>query len=59
MSLNRLEQTLFSYWGKHPDELRHWQSKVADLTRYTSYAEQLYLRLARQSLFDLAANRRR
>ncbi|MBI2814264.1 MAG: hypothetical protein HYX71_08260 [Opitutae bacterium] len=36
MSLNRLEQTLFSYWEKHPDELRHWQAKVAQVARDSS-----------------------
>jgi hypothetical protein len=29
MSLNRYEQTMFNYWQKQPDELRHWQNKVA------------------------------
>jgi hypothetical protein len=33
MSLNRYEQTLFSYWEKQPDERRHWQAKVAEATR--------------------------
>ena len=33
MSLNRYEQTLFAYWERQPDELRHWQAKVADLSR--------------------------
>ena len=33
MSLNRYEQTLFSYWEQQPDELRHWQAKVAEVTR--------------------------
>lgn len=33
MSLNRYEQTLFSYWEQQPDERRHWQMKVADMTR--------------------------
>ena len=28
MSLNRYEQTMFNYWQKQPDELRHWQAKV-------------------------------
>ncbi len=35
MSLNRYEQSLFAYWEKQPDERRHWQTKVADLTRTT------------------------
>ena len=33
MSLNRYEQALFDYWDKQPDERRHWQTKVADVTR--------------------------
>ncbi len=33
MSLNRYEQTLFSYWESQPDERRHWQGKVLEMTR--------------------------
>ena len=33
MSLNRYEQAVFDYWERAPDERRHWQTKVADLTR--------------------------
>ncbi len=33
MSLNRWEQAVFDYWERAPDERRHWQAKVADLTR--------------------------
>lgn len=33
MSLNRYEQTLFSYWEGQPDERRHWQGKVVEATR--------------------------
>jgi len=33
MSLNRYEQALFSYWESHPDERRHWQGKVQEMTR--------------------------
>ena len=33
MSLNRYEQTIFDYWEKQPDERRHWQAKVVELTR--------------------------
>jgi hypothetical protein len=32
MSLNRYEQALFDYWEKQPDEKRHWQAKVIELT---------------------------
>jgi hypothetical protein len=33
MSLNRYEQAVFNYWDRQPDERRHWQSKVVELTR--------------------------
>jgi hypothetical protein len=33
MSLNRFEQTLFSYWETQPDERRHWEGKVVEATR--------------------------
>lgn len=33
MSLNHYEQTLFSYWESQPDERRHWQAKVVEMTR--------------------------
>ena len=33
MSLNRYEQTIFSYWESHADERRHWHGKVAEATR--------------------------
>ena len=29
MSLNRFEQAVFDYLQSHPDELRHWENKVA------------------------------
>jgi hypothetical protein len=38
MSLNRYEQTLFSYWEKQPDERRHWQAKVIEITRVAGEA---------------------
>jgi len=34
MSLNRYEQTIFDYWDRQPDERRHWQAKVVELTRH-------------------------
>jgi hypothetical protein len=33
MSLNRYEQALFDYWERHPDERRHWHTKVSGATR--------------------------
>ncbi len=33
MSLNRYEQTLFDYWERQVDELRHWQGKTMDAAR--------------------------
>jgi predicted ATPase len=29
MSLNRYEQAVFTYLQAHPEELRHWENKVA------------------------------
>lgn len=31
VSLNRFEQSLFDYLQEHPEERRHWQTKVAAL----------------------------
>jgi hypothetical protein len=39
MSLNRYEQTIFDYWDKQPDERRHWQTKVLELTRHGASAD--------------------
>lgn len=33
MSLNRFEQTIFDYWSKQPEELRHWQAKTVAAAR--------------------------
>lgn len=33
MSLNRYEQMVFDYWDRAPDERRHWQMRVVELTR--------------------------
>jgi hypothetical protein len=33
MSLNRYEQAVFTYWEKQPDELRHWQARVATVSQ--------------------------
>lgn len=33
MSLNRYEQGLFSYVDSHPEEKRHWQQKITEMTR--------------------------
>lgn len=33
MSLNRYEQAVFDYWERAPDERRHWQARVVELTR--------------------------
>lgn len=33
MSLNRFEQTMFDYWETHPEERRHWQTRVSDDAR--------------------------
>ncbi len=39
MSLNRYEQTIFDYWNQEPDERRHWQSKVVELTSHGAVAD--------------------
>jgi len=36
MSLNRLEQTLFTYWERQPDERRHWEAKTMEVARTRS-----------------------
>jgi hypothetical protein len=36
MSLNRLEQSLFDYWERQPDERRHWQAKTLEVSRVRS-----------------------
>ncbi len=33
MSLNRYEQAIYDYWDRSPDERRHWQAKVTELTK--------------------------
>jgi hypothetical protein len=38
MSLNRYEQAVFDYWDRHIEERRHWQAKVAELTRVVAPA---------------------
>ncbi|MBI5425635.1 MAG: hypothetical protein HZA32_16270 [Opitutae bacterium] len=33
MSLNRYEQSLFDYWQRQPEELRHWQMKTVEAAK--------------------------
>jgi hypothetical protein len=33
MSLNKYEQRLLDYLGQNPEELRHWQARVAEVVR--------------------------
>jgi hypothetical protein len=57
MSLNRYESALFAYWEKQPDERRHWQAKIADITRGTGQPGELARALDRE-LWDYLAERR-
>jgi hypothetical protein len=33
MSLNRYEQAVYDYWETHPEEKRHWHTKVCEAAR--------------------------
>jgi len=48
MSLNRYEQIMFDYWQKQPDERRHWQEKVAAMTRGAAEATEQARALERE-----------
>lgn len=48
MSLNRYEQTIFDYWDRAPDERRHWQTRVAELTRGAAVPVELARGLERE-----------
>jgi len=48
MSLNRYEQTLFSYWESNPDERRHWHSKVVEMTRVSAQPGEVARTLERE-----------
>lgn len=48
MSLNRYEQAIFDYWDRQPDEKRHWQAKVVDLTRRSGAAAEVARGLERE-----------
>jgi hypothetical protein len=39
MSLNHYEQAIFDYWERQPDERRHWEAKVTEMTRIQPAAE--------------------
>lgn len=56
MSLNRYEQAVFDYWEKQIDERRHWQTKVADLTRGVAVPVELARALERE-LWDYLVER--
>ena len=57
MSLNRYEQTMFNYWQRQPDELRHWQTKVAAAALIAAAPSGLLNTAVRA--YDLALERRR
>jgi hypothetical protein len=48
MSLNRYEQAVFDYWNRAPDERRHWQTKVVELTRGAAVPVELARGLERE-----------
>lgn len=52
MSLNRYEQTLFDYWERALDERRHWQAKVAELTRAPAQSPGEVARALERELWD-------
>ena len=56
MSLNRYEQTMFNYWKTQPDELRHWQGKVAAAARQVAGPGEVARSLERD-LWDYFAER--
>ena len=57
MSLNRYEQTLYTYWENNPDERRHWQGKVAESTRGTALPVEAARALERE-LWEYLVERR-
>jgi hypothetical protein len=52
MSLNRYEQTLFDYWDRAPDERRHWQAKVTNLTKGAALSPGELARSLERELWD-------
>lgn len=57
MSLNRYEQTIFDYWERQPDERRHWQTKIVDLTRRGVFQPGDLARSLERELFDYLVER--
>jgi hypothetical protein len=57
MSLNRYEQAVFDYWGKSPEERRHWQSKVLAVTQTLAEAGEVARGLDRE-LWEYFVERR-
>jgi hypothetical protein len=56
MSLNRYEQAIFDYWDRAPDERRHWQGRVTELTRGVAVPVELARGLERE-LWDYLGER--
>lgn len=56
MSLNRYEQTMFSYWQNEPDELNHWKSKVIHAAKTTGAPGEVSRALERE-LWDYFVER--
>ncbi len=57
MSLNRVESALFAYLDSHPEERRHWQAKVNELTRAATRAAPEIARELERGLRDYLAER--
>lgn len=56
MSLNRYEQSLFDYWGRHPEEQRHWQMKTVEAGKGAAAPGEIARRLERE-LWDYFVER--
>jgi hypothetical protein len=57
MSLNRYEQAVFDYWERAPDERRHWQAKVTDLTKGGVSSDGGLARALERDLWDYLVER--
>lgn len=57
MSLNRIEQTVFDYWERQPDERRHWHDKIFAATRAGGPAAGELARTLDRELRDYVAER--
>lgn len=56
MSLNKYEQTLFSYIDRHPEERKYWHAKLHEASRQTSDPTNLARELER-AMWDYYSER--